>query len=306
MATTHSRLLVSTNIANLYAEASTSSEVVTQALMGMEVIVEEENDTWLYVQMEDRYRGWIRVARLTPTWDDRDYLKTTVATLLAEVYSKPDSQSEMVTKLAVSTRVSLAHRPEVGSFVPILLADKALGYIHKGCLNLAYDSDDASDLADPQTRRSLDIGQLKQRVLAAVGRQVIETGKRFIGTPYLWGGCSPFGIDCSGFVQLMYKLNGVQLLRDADIQFTDHRFVRVETEESLETGDFVPGDLLVFGNAESGKVTHIGLAMGDGRFIHSSGSRGVAIDPCDDPIYIRTYLGAARISPEADLSINAA
>ena len=83
-------------------------------------------------------------------------------------------------------------------------------------------------------------------LIAALGRNITETAKRFIGTPYLWGGCTPFGIDCSGLTQLAYKLNGIQLLRDAHLQFADRRFRRVEEGQSLDTAILEDGDLVVF------------------------------------------------------------
>ena len=121
----------------------------------------------------------------------------------------------------------------------------------------------------------------QEDLIAALGRNIAEMAKRFIGTPYLWGGCTPFGIDCSGLTQLAYKLNGIQLLRDADLQFADKRFQRVEEEQPLETALLEDGDLVVFSRRDDKKPTHIGLALGDGRFVHARGGLGVRIDDCD-------------------------
>lgn len=299
--------LVAVNVANLHAEPNGSSELVTQAILGAAVRVEQEKDDWDFVRTEDRYGGWARRALLVPAWDQSEHFFTSIATLFAEVYSQPDPNSEMLTKLIVSTRVAVAHRPEIGDFVPLRLPDETLGYVHRVCLNSTHDGALAGpDLLDERTRRAIHISDLKRQVIAAIGKQASLVAKRFIGTPYLWGGCTPFGIDCSGFAQLSYKLSGLQLLRDADIQFTDRRFQRVETERTLTDGDFAAGDLLTFSRTRDGKVTHIGLALGDGRFIHSSGARGVAIDDCDSAAYGETYLGAVRLSPNADLGIEAA
>lgn len=299
--------LVAVNVANLHAEPNGSSELVTQAILGAAVRVEQEKDDWDFVQTEDRYGGWARRALLVPAWDQSEHFFTSIATLFAEVYSQPDPNSEMLTKLIVSTRVAVAHRPEIGDFVPLRLPDETLGYVHRVCLNSTHDGALAGpDLLDERTRRAIHISDLKRQVIAAIGKQASLVAKRFIGTPYLWGGCTPFGIDCSGFAQISYKLSGLQLLRDADIQFTDRRFQRVETERTLTNGDFAAGDLLTFSRTRDGKVTHIGLALGDGRFIHSSGARGVAIDDCDSAAYGETYLGAVRLSPDADLGIEAA
>lgn len=299
--------LVAVNVANLHAEPNGSSEMVTQAVLGAAVRVEQENGDWDFVQTEDRYGGWIHSVKLVPAPDFSDHFLTAIATLFAEVYQKPNAESELLTKLVVSTRVAVARPPEVGDFVPLRLPDNSLGYVHKVCLNSTHDGALAGpDLLDERARRAIHASDLKRQILAAIGKQASLVAKRFVGTPYLWGGCTPFGIDCSGFVQLAYKLSGVQLLRDADIQFTDRRFQRVETERTLTDGDFAAGDLLTFSRTRDGKVTHIGLALGDGRFIHSSGARGVAIDDCDSAAYGETYLGAVRLSPNADLGIESA
>ncbi len=101
--------------------------------------------------------------------------------------------------------------------------------------------------------------------------KLIESALLFINAPYLWGGKSPFGIDCSGFTQLVYKLNGHQILRDAKDQATQG-----ETLSFIEESE--PGDLAFFDNAE-GVITHVGIIMSDNYIIHAHGK--VRIDRLD-------------------------
>ena len=101
--------------------------------------------------------------------------------------------------------------------------------------------------------------------------KLIETALLFINAPYLWGGKSPFGIDCSGFTQLVYKLNGYQILRDAKEQATQG-----ETLSFIEESE--PGDLAFFDNNE-GIITHVGIIMSDNYIIHAHGK--VRIDRMD-------------------------
>lgn len=101
--------------------------------------------------------------------------------------------------------------------------------------------------------------------------KLIDTALMFINTPYLWGGKSPFGIDCSGFTQLVYKINGYKILRDAKDQAT-----LGETLSFIEESE--PGDLAFFDNAE-GVITHVGIIMSNNFIIHAHGK--VRIDQLD-------------------------
>jgi len=100
---------------------------------------------------------------------------------------------------------------------------------------------------------------------------LIETALLYLNAPYLWGGKTPFGIDCSGFTQMVYQLNGYQLLRDASLQATQG-----EPLSFIEESE--PGDLAFFDNAE-GQITHVGIIMKDHYIIHAHGK--VRIDRLD-------------------------
>lgn len=100
---------------------------------------------------------------------------------------------------------------------------------------------------------------------------LIQTAILYLNTPYLWGGKTPFGIDCSGFTQMVYKLNGYSLLRDAREQATQG-----EALSFIEESE--PGDLAFFDNSE-GHIVHVGIIMKDHRIIHAHGK--VRIDHLD-------------------------
>lgn len=101
--------------------------------------------------------------------------------------------------------------------------------------------------------------------------KIIETALTYLNAPYLWGGKSPFGIDCSGFTQMVYKLHGHRLLRDASQQATQGEALSFIEETE-------PGDLAFFDNDE-GRITHVGIIMGDNYIIHAHGK--VRIDRLD-------------------------
>ena len=299
--------VVTQNVAALYAAPDTDSELVSQAILGERVTVLEEQSGFSRVATEDRYKGWMDARLLAPQSDFGDLLSTTIATLFADVYTYSDVRSEILTKLTAGTRIAVDRqsRDDQSSdhqsrddWAAVHLPGGAAGFVHTVSLSRTHDADNFQMAAESGLKRS--------DIVSALGTVAAETAKRFIGTPYLWGGTTPFGIDCSGLTQLAYKLSGIQLLRDAHQQFTDKRFERVEEEQSLETAILDAGDLVAFSRRDDKRPTHIGIALGDGRFLHSRGGLGVRIDFCDAPDYSAAYLGAVRLSPDADFAIQSA
>ncbi|MGS2727015.1 C40 family peptidase [Psychroserpens sp. BH13MA-6] len=102
-------------------------------------------------------------------------------------------------------------------------------------------------------------------------QNLIKTAFNYLNAPYLWGGKTPFGIDCSGFTQMVYKLNGYSILRDASQQATQGQALSFIEESE-------PGDLAFFDNSE-GIITHVGIIMEDNYIIHAHGK--VRIDRLD-------------------------
>ena len=290
--------VVTQNVAALYAAPGTDSEVVSQAVLGERVEVLETQNGFCRVTTEDCYSGWIDARFLAPSSDFGDLLSTTIATLFADVYAYAGADAEILTKLSAGTRIALDRQAETGEWTAVRLPGGERGFVHAVSLSRAYDADNLQTAAES--------GLSRTDIVSALGSVAADTAKRFIGTPYLWGGTTPFGIDCSGLTQLAYKLSGLQLLRDAHQQFADKRFERVEDGQTLETAILDAGDLVAFSRRDDKQPTHIGIALGDGRFLHSRGGLGVRIDFCDTPDYLATYLGAVRLRPDADFSVQSA
>ena len=134
--------------------------------------------------------------------------------------------------------------------------------------------------------KSVDAAAARPR---GTGEEIVATARRFVGVPYLWGGMSAHGIDCSGLASRAYHANGIGLLRDADLQFEDPNAAKVERSE------LQPGDLVFFGSAPD-KITHVGLYIADGRFINATTYETPAVqeDRLDDPHWSAIYQGARR------------
>jgi hypothetical protein len=114
-------------------------------------------------------------------------------------------------------------------------------------------------------------GQYVTSDIPAERSNLIETAHLYLNSPYLWGGRTPFGIDCSGFTQMVYRLNGKRILRDAYQQAEEGTLLSFVEEAQ-------PGDLAFFDNAE-GRIVHVGIILNASRIIHASGK--VRIDRFD-------------------------
>lgn len=115
--------------------------------------------------------------------------------------------------------------------------------------------------------------------------QVVELAQRFQGAPYVWGGMSPNGVDCSGFVQEVFRLSGHTLPRLADEQF----------QQTSPIDQPQPGDLVFFTTYLPGP-SHVGISLGGQDFLHASSSRGVIRASLEDNYFKTRYLGAHRLS----------
>ncbi|MEO9171087.1 MAG: C40 family peptidase [Candidatus Baltobacteraceae bacterium] len=118
-----------------------------------------------------------------------------------------------------------------------------------------------------------------------IARQLTSSALRFLGTPYVFGGTSSSGFDCSGYVQHVFALLGVNLPRTADAQYdAGHRILG-----SMKTGD------LVFFHTYAPGVSHVGIYIGNGSFVHASSSHGVMVSKLSDSYWASRYVGAKRL-----------
>ena len=121
----------------------------------------------------------------------------------------------------------------------------------------------------------------------AFDERITGTALRYLGVPYVWGGTSFGGVDCSGFVWAVFAKNGIYLPRTADAQFEEGRRV--------STSDLRAGDLVFFQTYALG-ASHVGIYLGDGKFVHASSSDGVRVDQLGEDYYSARYIGARRLA----------
>ena len=115
---------------------------------------------------------------------------------------------------------------------------------------------------------------------------IISLSMNYIGVPYVFGGTSPYGFDCSGYVQYVFANAGISIPRTADVQY--------DFGTPISTTDLVSGDLVFFSTYTYG-ASHVGIYLGDNNFIHASSSRGVTIDSLGSSYWSSHYIGARRI-----------
>lgn len=120
-----------------------------------------------------------------------------------------------------------------------------------------------------------------------VSKRILSTALQYVGTPYVFGGSTPSGFDCSGYVQYVYASVGISIPRTADVQFN--------VGKPIDKKDIAPGDMVFFSTYEPGP-SHVGIYIGDGNFIHASSTGCVKITPLNKQYYVERYLGARRVS----------
>ena len=119
-----------------------------------------------------------------------------------------------------------------------------------------------------------------------LANSIISSSMNYIGVPYVFGGTSPYGFDCSGYVQYVFAKAGISIPRTADVQY--------DFGTPIPTTDLVSGDLVFFSTYTYG-ASHVGIYLGDNNFIHASSSRGVTIDSLGSSYWSSHYIGARRI-----------
>jgi cell wall-associated NlpC family hydrolase len=254
--------VVGTNLTGLYAQPSFLAEQVSQLLNGWPLEILMTEGRWSFVRQTDGYLGWAYSPYLAP------FEGCTFTHLVSEPVSLLragwDQAAPLVSRVLGGTAVVVDAME--GGWAHVALTGSLQGWLPGADLR-AF-----GHLPHDETARR---------------EQIVSDARLFTGVPYLWGGCSALGVDCSGFSQLLHRLAGVTLPRDADMQFDAGRTV---------SEPYQPGDLLFFGElGDQRKITHVAVSLGGWHIIHSSRSRnGVHEDDVREVEHLRESFVGAR------------
>ncbi len=245
--------LVNRGFADLHAEPDPGSERVDQAHYGERFTLLGREDEWFFAQGPDHYFGWIWAENLDEVAPPE---RRIVGVVAADVRNAPTDAAPVIDRLPVAAPIAIQERQ--GDWLRV----SPDGWI-------AF-------------RDTVDVSQLPNRFPLA--SDLLRTAECFLGVPYLWGGTTVEGLDCSGFSQLVYRLNGVALDRDAEQQAMEGRPVHDPPRA---------GDLLFFGDE---RVTHVAIATAEREFLHAPMSGGVVERQTLGPD--RTLRAVRRYLPE--------
>jgi len=243
--------VVSVSVASIRSKPGHARELVTQALLGTPLRVLKKEGGWYYVQTPDDYLGWmddgleLMDQSSSAEWANRE--KIIIMANYATAYRLPEASADIIGDLVAGCILGFVK--DEGAFYQAEYPDNRRAFLLKECAQ-PYRKWLARTQDTPTT--------------------IVATAKRFFGVPYLWGGTSPKAMDCSGFTKTVYFLNGVLLPRDASQQ------VEVGNPVEVQHGfvNLQAGDLLFFGSKATDekkeRVTHVGIYLGNMKFIHES------------------------------------
>lgn len=265
--------IVKLAIASLRTDGRHAAEMATQAIMGMPVKVLEKKGDWYRVQTPDNYISYCPGNSLQLTTEQemkawRSAQRYIVTAYQSQMVAKPGSD-ETVSDLVLGN--ILEYKGKSGKWIKLSTPDGREGYV-------------------AQT----DVQEFAQWAQQKPDMKLVEkTARRMMGAGYLWGGTSTKVTDCSGLAKVSYFANAIILQRDASQQALTGKKIAADDWKQARQGD------LVFFGSKSGRVTHVGIYLRGGQYIHCSGRVKInSVDPKASDYLTTPFLSISRIDGE--------
>ncbi len=264
-------MLARTTTAPMLEEPNPASEQVSEALLGELVEIVEQRQEFSLVRTPDGYPGWLLTESLVPLSLNGIYPEAgaaiRVTSAVLPLHEAPNEASPIVGAATVGNL--LARVGAAAEWTEVELPDGDHAFAPE------------SSLAWPNAPSTEELPT-----------RIVELSTLFLGTPYLWGGRTPLGVDCSGFTQRLYSICGIQIPRDAYQQVAWEGFAVADAATAP------PGSLLFFRgdrDPHGRGITHVGMAIGSGRMIHACQASGVTVCPIRSRPYDRQLVGCRTL-----------
>ncbi len=243
--------LVTLSVINIRKEPGHASELVSQSILGTPVLILKSNDSWLQIETPDNYIGWTTESSVRPmdSVEITGWKKATKVIYKENTGWLHDRTSEKSGVIGDLVGGSVLEKiGESKGYVNLILPDGRKGFVEK--------------------QKVMDF-DLWEKTVICTEESICKTALTYMGIPYLWGGSSTKGADCSGFVQSVYFRNGLILARDAKLQALHGDSVDISDGYTR----LRKGDLLFFGSKgnEISHVTHVAIYLGNLEYINSAG-----------------------------------
>lgn len=225
--------VINVSVSSHYRDKSYGSETVTQGILGEQVEILEHLPLFSKIKQHDGYISWISTDQLTME-EPPSGNPLLVRSHFIGIRKEPSENAELIRDAVIGSK--LIADDENGGWTRVILPDGQPGWV--------------------ETEH---FGSFPE----AAPENILQLAREFLGYQYVWGGRTPKGFDCSGFVQTTYGLHGLALTRDAWQQQEHYQI-------STDLYDAMPGDLLFFAKTPE-RVTHVAISLGNKRFIHASG-----------------------------------